>query len=304
MSYGVFIHRADSIYDDRPAERYQFPKRYLSQVQSLVGCWIIYLEPRRAKRPRGYFAVAKVKAVECDLRSEDMYQATMEPGSYCEFSSPVPFSSDAGVIESGILNESGQVSGRRQSAVRALPAVDFTTIFNAGFFVAELDLPRADELVPSKGMFEEGQPFVHDFGNADVRPRETVLIERAFRDRNFRKLVVGAYDKRCAVTGLRLINGGGRAEVEAAHIRPVSQDGPDMINNGIALSGTVHWMFDRGLIGIADDNQTILVSRQANDPDSIKAMINPSGLLLTPANERQQPYPAFVNWHRENCYKH
>jgi len=30
MSFGVFIHRADSIYDDSPAERYQFPRQYLA----------------------------------------------------------------------------------------------------------------------------------------------------------------------------------------------------------------------------------------------------------------------------------
>ena len=57
-----------------------------------------------------------------------------------------------------------------------------------------------------------------------------------------------AYDARCAITGLKLINGGGRAEVAAAHIRPVEANGPDIISNGIALSATAHWMFDRGLI--------------------------------------------------------
>ena len=44
MTFGVFIHRADSIYDDRPAERYQFPSQYLSRVQATVGDWIIYYE--------------------------------------------------------------------------------------------------------------------------------------------------------------------------------------------------------------------------------------------------------------------
>ncbi len=67
----------------------------------------------------------------------------------------------------------------------------------------------------------------------------------------FRRVVLRAYEQRCAVTGLRLINGGGRAEVEAAHIRPVEANGPDIISNRLALSGTAHWMFDRGLNGIA-----------------------------------------------------
>ena len=47
MAFGVFIHRSDSIYDDTPAERYQFPSQYLGRVESCIGDWIIYYEPRR-----------------------------------------------------------------------------------------------------------------------------------------------------------------------------------------------------------------------------------------------------------------
>jgi hypothetical protein len=89
----------------------------------------------------------------------------------------------------------------------------------------------------------------------------------------FRRIVVKAYDARCAITGLKLINGGGRAEVEAAHIRPVEKNGPDTVQNGLALSGTVHWMFDRGLISLSDELD-ILVSRQVNDPDSVWSLVN------------------------------
>ena len=111
-----------------------------------------------------------------------------------------------------------------------------------------------------------------------------------------------AYDERCAITGLRLINGGGRAEVEAAHIKPVQADGPDIVCNGIALSGTAHWMFDRGLVGL-DDDLRIRISRQVNDPDAVASMINPTGALLTPARATDRPWPAFVTWHRSQCFK-
>jgi putative restriction endonuclease len=40
-----------------------------------------------------------------------------------------------------------------------------------------------------------------------------------------------AYDERCAISGLRLSNGGGRAEVEAAHIRPVEHNGADSLSD-------------------------------------------------------------------------
>ena len=114
-------------------------------------------------------------------------------------------------------------------------------------------------------------------------------------------MVLRAYDERCAMTGIRLINGGGRAEVEAAHIRPVNENGPDSINNGMALTGTAHWMFDRGLIGI-NDNYDIMISRQVNDIETV-GIINPSGALLLPQHPRDYPNKSFIRWHREYCFK-
>lgn len=122
------------------------------------------------------------------------------------------------------------------------------------------------------------------------------------RDWVFRRIVIRAYHERCAVTGLKLINGDGRAEVEAAHIRPVEANGPDIISNGMALSGTAHWMFDRGLIGF-DDDMRILVSRQVNDPDSVRSIINPSGGAILSAHPASRPHPEFVRWHREHRFK-
>ncbi len=40
MAHCVFMHKADSIYDDIPAERYQFPAQYLGRAEPWVGDWI------------------------------------------------------------------------------------------------------------------------------------------------------------------------------------------------------------------------------------------------------------------------
>jgi len=61
MGFGIFIHRADSIYEDSPAEKYQFPSQYLRRVETCVADWIIYYEPRKVAETRGYFAIAKVR---------------------------------------------------------------------------------------------------------------------------------------------------------------------------------------------------------------------------------------------------
>ena len=73
MGFGVFIHRTDSIYDDSPAERYQFPRQYLGRVEASVGDWIVYYEPRKVPETRGYFAIAKVERVVPDPTALDMF---------------------------------------------------------------------------------------------------------------------------------------------------------------------------------------------------------------------------------------
>ncbi|WP_375229251.1 HNH endonuclease [Roseobacter sp. S98] len=298
MTFGVFIHRTDSVYDDVPSERYQFPKKYLTRVQQCEGDWIVYLEPTKVKRTKGYFAVAKVQEIIADPRSDDMYLAVIEPGTYLDFGDPVPFRDTDGVVEQGVLNDLGNISGRAQAAVRPLSAEDFARIVERGLGRGDDFLPRVDQTNQEPGFRDAQATFQH----LTARDRVNQLTNRAVRDRNFRKNVFRAYGERCAITGLRLINGGGRAEVEAAHIIPVERDGPDIVSNGLALSGTVHWMFDRELVGLSDDLK-ILVSRQSNNFEAMAAMINPSGRLLAPERLANQPRREFIKWHRENRFK-
>lgn len=292
MGHGVFVHRSDSIYDDRPDEQYQFPALYLSRVQRCVGGWVIYYEPQKVVETRGYFAVAKVDRVIPDPQKSGMYLALIEQGSYLDFLDPVPFSDASGVVERGVLNEDGGMSGRARSAVRPLSASDFNRIVALGFSEVNPMLPRVGESLPL-GLSEEQVPFVFE----QSRDRKSFAASRIVRDRIFRRTVLHAYSESCAISGLKLVNGGGRAEVAAAHIRPVEASGPDIIGNGIALSGTVHWMFDRGLLSLSNDLE-ILVSRKVNDRDGIRALINKTGYASPPRRIFDRPHPAFLEWHR------
>ena len=103
-----------------------------------------------------------------------------------------------------------------------------------------------------------------------------LLIEKV-RDRNFRKSVLDAYDERCAITGLKLLNGGGRAEVSSCSYQ-ISRNtmAPTLSATGWLFRETAHWMFDRGLVGLTAELE-ICVSRQANDQDAVKSLINQTG---------------------------
>jgi putative restriction endonuclease len=301
VTRGIFLHREDSIYDDRPEERYQFPSQYLSRASQFIGDWIIYYEPRRGPTGKGYFATARVERIIPDPSTAAMYLALIVPGSYLPFERPVPFSGSDGVVERGVLNDQGRISGRAQAAVRPVSIEDFNRILDLGLPDEDPLLPRVDAAAddPVEAVFsEQHSPFVMDV----ERDRVGFYSSRIVRDRVFRRIVLDAYDRRCAVTGFKFINGGGRAEVQAAHIKSVEAHGPDIITNGLALSGTAHWMFDRGLISLADDFE-ILVSRQVNDLEGIWGLVNKTRKAVVPGNPAHRPHPAYLAWHREHRFK-
>jgi putative restriction endonuclease len=170
MGFGVFIHRSDSIYDDSPAERYQFPKQYLGRVEECVGDWILYYEPRKVPNTRGYFATAKVQEIVPDP-APGMHIALIEPGSYLDFPDPVPFMGIDGIAERGVLNEAGQISGRAQSAVRPISPRDFNRIIELGLARGDPLLPRVD--VSSLGFSQEQEPFIFE------QTRDRAITRRA-----------------------------------------------------------------------------------------------------------------------------
>lgn len=285
---GVFVHRRDTHYTDLPDEQYQFPKSYLSRASMFKGDWAVYYEPVKAGG-RGFYAVAFIENIVPDPTTPDHFLALIKPGSYLDFGQNVPHRIDGELVESGLRNA--------QAAVRPLKPEDFIRIINLGLGEDLSVLPRTDIVVDST-LIEDRAPYEFE----SEQERRKILTSRTARDANFRKAIIRTYDRRCAFTGLQFINGGGRAEVEAAHIKPVSAKGPDSVNNGLALSGTMHWMFDRGLLSL-DDDLSIMVSRHVNDVESLDRLLLPTRKAVAPDDPTMRPYPHFLEWHRENCFK-
>lgn len=299
-SKGVFVVGSHSIYEDEPERFYRFPTRWMNNASKVVGNWIIYQEPRRAG-PRGYYAVAKVERIVPDPATEGMFLALIEPGSYLEFGRDVPFQLDGQAVERGLLGPDRRLNnGRAIQSIRTISAADFNRIIGLGLVEEEELLPRDDEGedqdLAAAAMVQEEQALWE--GPVD---RALMLVSRKVRNRQFRKRVLDVYGQRCALTGMKLINGGGRAETQAAHIMSVEAGGPDRVNNGIALSGTVHWMFDRGLVSLSDAGE-ILLSSKINDIDGVRKMIHSDGRARLPISPAARPHPRYLDWHRTDRF--
>ncbi len=298
MAKAIFTVRRNSNYDDLPEYRYHFPKKYLSRVKPLVNDWVVYYEPSRATADsklrdgrQVYFAIAKVDSLESDPRLDDHYYTYVS--DYLEFDRCVPFREGEHFYESKLQHPNGGPNAVAfMNAVRPISDNEYTHILHAGF--KELIVGSPQHTREPRGTLEE-KP--RDFERKIIQQ----VVNRPFRDAAFSKQVKTAYKDTCAVTGLKIINGGGRAEVEAAHIRPVSDNGRDSVRNGIALCKTVHWMFDRGLISI-DDDYTLLV-KKGSIPDSMLAMFRPDRRLCVPLSTTVAPHPEYLQYHRDTIFK-
>ncbi len=291
----VLLHKAGSIYEDEPDVVYDFPRAYLRAVKEAVGDWIVYYEPVKAG-PRGYFAVAKIERIIPKPEVEGRFLAMIEPGTYLAFDREVPRLMGGRPMEALLTEADGtpKKGGAVQLAVRRLPEADFARIVNLGL-PQDLERIEATRYDPQPAGFDDGaEPF--------ERPVLERLTRRPYRDVAFRRKVREAYGYRCAMSGLMLRNGGGRPEVQAAHIRPVESQGSDSVRNGLALSGTLHWMFDRGLISVADDCETILVSHNKVPGEVVGRLLARDGKLVRPENPHNVPHPENLRWHRENVF--
>jgi putative restriction endonuclease len=288
VANSVFIAKLDSGFDDAVEVRYHFPNKYLSRVEKSIGDWIIYYESKRDGGRMVYFAMARVLSVEPDKVQPDHYYALMT--DYVEFPEPVPFRVNGVLVESFVRNPDGSTNpGAAINSVRELPRAEFEHICRLGMAPALEDTKNAPEEAVAETQSEYGGP------------RPSVLTARPLRDAAFSRIVRKAYNRTCAMTGLQLVNGGGRCEIEAAHIRPVENDGPDSPRNGLALSRTVHWLFDRGFLSL-EDNGTILQATKLV-PDPVKRLLNPEGKIHLPSDRNSAPHSVFLRWHRDNKFK-
>lgn len=284
---GILVTRRFPSYKDVPGERYHYPKRlYQRSIESLVGALVLMYEPRRGGRTAdggsggrsAFVGLAYIDSL-CD-DPEDPSHGYANLRFALDFNHPVPV---------GSTNVPGKAL---QTAILAIPYAEACRIIAAGLVI---DVGTAD------AVGRQGLADVDPLTQLGDRPVEEILSTRIVRDASFRYQVVNAYRGACAFTGIRLTNGLGRAEVDAAHIRAVADNGPDTVRNGIALMRTMHWAFDRGLVALTDDGRILTVDRGLDD--AFVSLLRRDRQALFPAAPDLRPHHAFVRWHRENRFK-
>ncbi|MFT7695428.1 MAG: putative restriction endonuclease [Candidatus Latescibacterota bacterium] len=134
-----------------------------------------------------------------------------------------------------------------------------------------------------------------------IGDRPLLTYTKKKRDPKFRQAILRAYEHRCAITGFRAALGGHYLGCEAAHIRWHAYDGPDTVDNGLAIEPTLHKLFDAGAWTITDDRR-VLVSKELTGTDAtVERIRSLHGEPIRPPIAGELPLSVeYIRWHRES----
>lgn len=262
----------------------------------MVDDWVLYYRTRLARTANqkfngvpGYFAVALVERIE---KTEDKGICRAYVNCFTPFAKPVPFKWNGIYFEAGVTHIDGAMNGALiQSELRSVSDVDFLRIVRAGL---DRYLEPALGPVDADGLAE------------DARDIERVIVQelrsRTLRNSAFADQVFRPYAFRCLVTRSDTIDPVGRADLNAAHIRPVADGGPDSVRNGFPCISSVHRLFDLGWFTFTDDIEIVISDFAREHP--VLAPVKSGDRLLPPISDEYRPHPAFLKFHRDHIFEH
>jgi len=297
MRFLILERREETGYADTDSG-YEFPINYekffrgASRAQPI--CAIIY-EPIRKGGRKAFVGWSEI--VEAPTRNIQGRWHVSFDGSIRSFDQVVPFLVNDKPVEHRLrdvppLRRGAMLQGR---SVREIPADNALEILALGsssdvrtrIYCVDPELPLAQ--------------------------RRKLQVAAYARNSIFRDTVLTAYSYRCAVTGLstaKLPASRLASALEVAHIRPVSEMGPDALGNALVLTPTLHRLFDAGLFTLCISRGHVRVKRHPKLAESVlsnpergtKINLEEGMPLLLPSIEALQPMRQFLEFHSKNVF--
>jgi putative restriction endonuclease len=140
----------------------------------------------------------------------------------------------------------------------------------------------------------------------DDAPRSAgSLVERRRRDPRFRPTVLQAYGYTCAMCGWDGRFMQQSVGLAAAHIRWHGHDGPDTVDNGLALCDLHHKLLDLGVVGLTPDLHLVVADDFVADSEVGHRLGHElhGKPVKTPQPRFDGPSEAHVEWHRSQVFR-
>jgi hypothetical protein len=163
---------------------------------------------------------------------------------------------------------------------------------------ALLGIGLSDDLIETAlrlESLEQWVPFV-------AEDRAVYRVSRQKRDAAFRAIVLANYGHTCAVTGQRF-RSPNHVEADGAHIIGKDVRGTDDPRNGIALSKSAHWAFDRGIFTVSDQYEVVVNPRASGaSVANFPAIELDRQKILLPNDPYYHPHPDALAWHKQQVF--
>jgi putative restriction endonuclease len=123
------------------------------------------------------------------------------------------------------------------------------------------------------------------------------------RDAAWRARVLLAWDRHCAFCGYDGQLGHASVGIEAAHVRWFTFDGPDTLDNGLALCSLHHKLLDHGALGLTDDHRILVSGHFTARTPAGQRVYDLTGRALQPRPGTSPPATEHIRWHRREVFK-
>ncbi|MDB4233515.1 HNH endonuclease, partial [Schleiferiaceae bacterium] len=132
-----------------------------------------------------------------------------------------------------------------------------------------------------------------------------VFVSRNQRDPEFRQSVLDAYGHKCAICDYNIQFRTKIIGLEAAHIQWHNSEGPDIVQNGIALCSMHHKLLDYGAIGFNDNYELIAAKGLSGSSMQLDYLIysHEGKQLALPRNGVEEPSVEYLRWQRKEIFK-
>lgn len=141
------------------------------------------------------------------------------------------------------------------------------------------------------------------FKAADTLPDPERRRQERRRDLAWRMQVLQAWDDQCAFCGYDGRLGGVPTGVEAAHVQWFAFNGPDSLDNGLALCMLHHKLFDRGALGLNHNHHIVVSQIFTARTDAGRAVYELHNRELRPRPGTPEPADEHIAWHHAEVFK-
>lgn len=190
------------------------------------------------------------------------------------------------------------VTGQLTGDLETLLANDPTLIASAARALVESHFPPsiASDVLTAVGL--DPDTVLH---SPDTVPEPAGV--RRQRNPQWRDAVIQAWDRQCAFCGFDGQLYGATVGIDAAHVRWFALDGPDTLDNGLALCTLHHKLFDRGVLGIDLTMRLCVSAVYTARTTAGKAVYDLHGQRLHSRPGTPHPAQPHIAWHREQVFK-